>query len=45
MSDYRGFTYADRGLGIKLARLLGEGQMLHRLIRPAATARPRPAHG
>src|SRR5580693_6721733 len=30
VSDYRGWTYDDRGLGIKLARLQTEGQMLHR---------------
>ncbi|MFD9670206.1 zinc ribbon domain-containing protein, partial [Rhodococcus sp. NPDC059968] len=30
VSDYRGFTYDDRGLGIKLARLQAEGQLLHR---------------
>ncbi|ANS25469.1 hypothetical protein R1CP_03660 [Rhodococcus opacus] len=29
-SDYRGWTYDDRGLGITLARLQTEGQMLHR---------------
>ncbi|WP_213575148.1 zinc ribbon domain-containing protein [Rhodococcus sp. USK13] len=44
VSDYRGFTYDDRGLGIKLARLQAEGQRLHRkaarLIRLAATAPP-----
>ncbi|WP_072937601.1 zinc ribbon domain-containing protein [Rhodococcus koreensis] len=43
-SDYRGFTYDDRGLGTKLARLQTEGQMLHRkaarLTRLAATAPP-----
>ncbi|NDV06446.1 transposase [Rhodococcus sp. IEGM 248] len=43
-SDYRGFTYDDRGLGTKLARLQAEGQMLHRkaarLTRLAATAPP-----
>ncbi|QHE71019.1 zinc ribbon domain-containing protein [Rhodococcus sp. WAY2] len=43
-SDYRGWTYDDRGLGIKLARLQTEGQMLHRkaarLTRLAATAPP-----
>jgi hypothetical protein len=43
-SDYRGWTYDDRGLGIKLARLQAEGQLLHgkaaRLTRLAATARP-----
>ncbi|PBC59024.1 zinc ribbon domain-containing protein [Rhodococcus sp. ACPA1] len=41
-SDYRGWTYDDRGLGIKLARLQAEGQLLHRkaarLTRLAATA-------
>ncbi|MBV6756297.1 zinc ribbon domain-containing protein [Rhodococcus opacus] len=44
LSDYRGFTYDDRGLGTKLARLQAEGQMLHRkaarLARLAATAPP-----
>ncbi|QHE70660.1 zinc ribbon domain-containing protein [Rhodococcus sp. WAY2] len=44
VSDYRGFTYDDRGLGIKLARLQAEGQHLHRkaarLTRLAATAPP-----
>jgi hypothetical protein len=44
VSDYRGFTYDDRGLGIKLARLQAEGQLLHakaaRLTRLAATAPP-----
>ncbi|TQC45444.1 transposase [Rhodococcus sp. WS4] len=43
-SDYRGWTYDDRGLGIKLARLQTEGQLLHRkaarLTRLAATAPP-----
>ncbi|PBC48904.1 transposase [Rhodococcus sp. ACS1] len=43
-SDFRGFTYDDRGLGTKLARLQAEGQMLHRkaarLTRLAATAPP-----
>ena len=43
-SDYRGWTYDDRGLGIKLGRLQAEGQMLHRkaarLTRLAATAPP-----
>ncbi|SEC53794.1 Putative transposase DNA-binding domain-containing protein [Rhodococcus koreensis] len=43
-SDYRGFTYDDRGLGTKLARLQTEGQMLHRkaarLTQLAATAPP-----
>ncbi|RZL77967.1 MAG: transposase [Rhodococcus sp. (in: high G+C Gram-positive bacteria)] len=43
-SDYRGWTYDDRGLGIKLARLQAEGQLLHakaaRLTRLAATALP-----
>ncbi|WP_016883661.1 MULTISPECIES: zinc ribbon domain-containing protein [unclassified Rhodococcus (in: high G+C Gram-positive bacteria)] len=42
VSDYRGFTYDDRGLGIKLARLQTEGQLLHakaaRLTQLAATA-------
>src|SRR6478735_8236868 len=44
VSDYQGWTYDDRGLGIKLARLQTEGQMLHRkaarLTRLAATAPP-----
>ncbi|WP_370184636.1 zinc ribbon domain-containing protein [Rhodococcus wratislaviensis] len=44
VSDYRGVTYDDRGLGTKLARLQTEGQMLHRkaarLTRLAATAPP-----
>ncbi|ABG97140.1 possible transposase [Rhodococcus jostii RHA1] len=44
VSDYRGFTYDDRGLGIKLARLQAEGQLLHRkaarLTQLAATAPP-----
>ncbi|BAH54955.1 hypothetical protein ROP_67080 [Rhodococcus opacus B4] len=44
VSDYRGVTYNDRGLGIKLARLQTEGQLLHRkaarLRRLAATAPP-----
>ncbi|EID71821.1 MULTISPECIES: zinc ribbon domain-containing protein [Rhodococcus] len=44
VSDYRGWTYDDRGLGIKLARLQAEGQMLHRkaarLTRLTATAPP-----
>jgi hypothetical protein len=43
-SDYRGWTYDDRGLGIKLARLQTEGQLLHRkaarLTQLAATAPP-----
>ncbi|MDV6239921.1 zinc ribbon domain-containing protein [Rhodococcus opacus] len=43
-SDYRGWTYDDRGLGIKLAHLQAEGQLLHgkaaRLTRLAATAPP-----
>ncbi|MFD9663805.1 zinc ribbon domain-containing protein [Rhodococcus sp. NPDC059968] len=43
-SDYRGWTYDDRGLGIKLARLQAEGQLLHRkaarLTQLAATAPP-----
>ncbi|MEV6769428.1 zinc ribbon domain-containing protein [Nocardia sp. NPDC051030] len=43
-SDYRGFTYDDRGIGVKLARLQTEGQLLHRkaarLTRLAATATP-----
>ncbi|MBC2896100.1 zinc ribbon domain-containing protein [Rhodococcus sp. 4CII] len=29
-SDFRGFTYDDRGLGTRLARLQAEGQLLHR---------------
>lgn len=29
-SDFHGWTYDDRGLGVKLARLQTEGQMLHR---------------
>ncbi|TQC43498.1 transposase [Rhodococcus sp. WS4] len=44
VSDYRGFTYDDRGLGIKLARLQTEGQLLHRkaarLTTLATTAPP-----
>ncbi|MFD9668125.1 zinc ribbon domain-containing protein [Rhodococcus sp. NPDC059968] len=44
VSDFRGFTYDDRGLGIKLARLQAEGQLLHRkaarLTRLAPTAPP-----
>jgi hypothetical protein len=44
VSDYRGFTYDDRGLGIRLARLQAEGQHLHRkaarLTRLTATAPP-----
>ncbi|PQP25140.1 zinc ribbon domain-containing protein [Rhodococcus opacus] len=44
VSDYQGFTYDDRGLGIKLARLQTEGQLLHRkaarLTQLAATAPP-----
>ena len=44
VSDYRGWTYDDRGLGIKLARLQTEGQLLHRkaarLTQLAATAPP-----
>ncbi|WP_073366493.1 transposase, partial [Rhodococcus jostii] len=44
VSDYRGWTYDDRGLGIKLARLQAEGQLLHakaaRLTRLAAAAPP-----
>ncbi|TQC38199.1 transposase, partial [Rhodococcus sp. WS4] len=43
-SDYQGWIYDDRGLGIKLARLQTEGQLLHRkaarLRRLAATAPP-----
>ncbi|MFC9549978.1 zinc ribbon domain-containing protein [Rhodococcus sp. NPDC056960] len=43
-SDFRGWTYDDRGLGIKLARLQAEEQMLHRkaarLRRLAAAATP-----
>ncbi|MFD6856683.1 zinc ribbon domain-containing protein [Rhodococcus sp. NPDC060090] len=30
VSDFQGYTYDDRGLGIKLARLQQEGQQLHR---------------
>jgi hypothetical protein len=30
ISDFQGYTYDDRGLGIKLARLQDEGQRLHR---------------
>ncbi|MFD4432024.1 zinc ribbon domain-containing protein [Nocardia sp. NPDC058497] len=45
VSDYQGWTYDDRGLGIKLARLQAEGQLLHRkaarLAALAATAPPR----
>ncbi|MFD6399639.1 zinc ribbon domain-containing protein [Nocardia sp. NPDC060249] len=44
VSDYRGWTYNDRGLGIKLARLQAEGQLLQRkaarLTVLAATAAP-----
>ncbi|MEV6659308.1 zinc ribbon domain-containing protein [Nocardia fluminea] len=44
VSDYQGWTYDDRGLGIKLARLQSEGQLLHRkaarLTALAATAPP-----
>ncbi|MFD9667057.1 zinc ribbon domain-containing protein [Rhodococcus sp. NPDC059968] len=44
VSYYRGWTYDDRGLGIKLARLQAEGQLLHgkaaRLTQLAATAEP-----
>ncbi|RZL81252.1 MAG: transposase, partial [Rhodococcus sp. (in: high G+C Gram-positive bacteria)] len=43
-SDYRGWTYDDRGLGIKLARLQAEGQLLHakaaRLTQLAGAAPP-----
>ncbi|MFD9668456.1 zinc ribbon domain-containing protein [Rhodococcus sp. NPDC059968] len=43
-SDYRGWTYDDRGLGIKLARLQAEGELLHRkaarLTQLAAAAPP-----
>ncbi|RZL78205.1 MAG: DNA-binding protein [Rhodococcus sp. (in: high G+C Gram-positive bacteria)] len=43
-SDYRGWTYDDRGLGVKLARLQAEGHLLHakaaRLTQLAATAPP-----
>ncbi|MDH6282463.1 zinc ribbon domain-containing protein [Prescottella agglutinans] len=43
-STYRGWTYDDRGLCVKLARLQAEGQLLHRkaarLARLAATAPP-----
>lgn len=45
VSDFRGYSYDDRGLGIKLARLQTEGQFLHRkaarLRRLAETAPPR----
>ncbi|MDC3725427.1 MULTISPECIES: zinc ribbon domain-containing protein [unclassified Rhodococcus (in: high G+C Gram-positive bacteria)] len=45
VSDYEGYTYDDRGLGIKLARLQTEGQFLHRkaarLTRLAENAPPR----
>ncbi|MBH0122330.1 transposase, partial [Rhodococcus sp. CX] len=45
VSDFRGFTYDDRGLGITLARLQKEGQFLHRkaarLRRLAENASPR----
>ncbi|MBH0122329.1 transposase, partial [Rhodococcus sp. CX] len=30
VSDFRGYSYDDRGLGITLARLQTEGQFLHR---------------
>ncbi|MFD6860517.1 zinc ribbon domain-containing protein [Rhodococcus sp. NPDC060090] len=44
VSDFQGYTYDDRGLGIKLARLQTEGQFLHRkaarLTRLAETAPP-----
>ncbi len=44
VSDYRGWTYDDRGLGVKLARLQTEGQLLHakaaRLTKLAAAAPP-----
>ncbi|TCN58506.1 putative transposase-like DNA-binding protein [Rhodococcus sp. SMB37] len=44
VSDLRGYTYDDRGLGIKLARLQTEGQFLHRkaarLARLAENAPP-----
>ena len=44
VSDYRGWIYDDRGLGIKLARLQAEGQLLHRkaarMSRLAASAPP-----
>ncbi|RZL82406.1 MAG: transposase [Rhodococcus sp. (in: high G+C Gram-positive bacteria)] len=43
-SDYRGWTYDDRGLGIKLARLQAEGQLLNakaaRLTQLAGAAPP-----
>lgn len=43
-SDFRGFTYDDRGLGTKLTRLQTEGQVLHRkaarLEKLAATGPP-----
>ncbi|KAF0966320.1 hypothetical protein MLGJGCBP_00509 [Rhodococcus sp. T7] len=45
LSDYLGWTYDDRGLGTKLARLQTEGQILHRkaarLEKLAATAPPK----
>ncbi|MGU3583241.1 zinc ribbon domain-containing protein [Rhodococcus sp. C26F] len=45
VSDYEGYTYDDRGLGIKLARLQTEGQFLYRkaarLTRLAENAPPR----
>ena len=45
-SDYRGWTYDDRGLGIKLARLQAEGQLLHRkAARLTRLAAHRPARG
>ena len=44
ISDFRGYTYDDRGLGITLARLQTEGQFLHRkaarLARLAENAPP-----
>lgn len=43
-SDFQGWAYDDRGLGVKLARLQAEGQRLHRksarLTRLAETAPP-----
>ncbi|TCN46250.1 hypothetical protein EV641_12124 [Rhodococcus sp. SMB37] len=44
VSDFQGYTYDDRDLGIKLARLQTEGQFLHRkaarLARLAENAPP-----
>ena len=46
VSDYRGWTYDDRGLGIKLARLQTEGQLLHAQGGPVdPTGRHRPTRG